>query len=238
MLVFLLAGAVSSTAQETDPYAKVRAAMEASAEKQRAALAPAQTAAAEKQRAAARSQARAAQAGDPFYTIPWKEPLTELLMRFFGPGCEPVPEGQMQSLVEQISRLEGLSPDLLRAVIHKESAFLPCAISRKGAQGLMQLMPETAARFGVRDPFDPAENVSAGAKLLGQLIDRYDGDLALALGAYNAGPSRVDALRTLPPFPETLDYVSSVLAALRRPPGTPAAEKDQAPPQRRSANAE
>jgi soluble lytic murein transglycosylase-like protein len=114
-------------------------------------------------------------------------------------------------MVREISSREGLTPDLLRAVIFKESRFLPCAVSPRGAMGLMQLMPATARDFGVSDPFDPEQNVGAGARLLKQLMDRYGGNTTLALGAYNAGASRVDLYKGLPPFPETIGYVGDIL---------------------------
>jgi soluble lytic murein transglycosylase-like protein len=108
-----------------------------------------------------------------------------------------------------------LTPDLLRAVIEKESSYLPCAVSRTGAQGLMQLMPATAAELGLENPFDPRENVNAGARFLKQLLVKYEGNLPLALAAYNAGPSRVDATAGLPLIPETVNYVSEILGRLR-----------------------
>lgn len=96
----------------------------------------------------------------------------------------------------------------------QESDFRPCAVSAKGALGLMQLMPPTAGDLGVRDAFDPRENAIAGAKFLKQLMDHYDGDVSLALGAYNAGPRKVDAIRAIPAIPETQDFVRQVLSFL------------------------
>jgi soluble lytic murein transglycosylase-like protein len=117
-------------------------------------------------------------------------------------------------MIEEAAGREGYSPDLLRAVIRKESAFYPCAISPKGALGLMQLMPGTAANFGVDDPMNPADNLNAGAKFLGRLLTRYAGDLALALAAYNAGPGKVDAYGGVPPYPETKNYVREILSTI------------------------
>ncbi|MGB9605461.1 MAG: lytic transglycosylase domain-containing protein, partial [Bryobacteraceae bacterium] len=169
-----------------------------------------------RQRAAIRTQlGEAAAEEDSFFVIPWRQPVVEAAFQAQEqPPCEPVPEEELGPLVEQIAEREGLTPDLLRAVIEKESSRLPCAVSQEGAQGLMQLMPSTAAELGVSDPFDPAENVSAGAGLLRRLLARYGGDLALALGAYNAGPAWIDAFGALPPFRETLDYVSAILGRL------------------------
>jgi len=126
-------------------------------------------------------------------------------------NCDPLPDAQVESLVTTAANRESLDRDLLRGVIRQESAFKPCAVSSKGAQGLMQLMPATAWQFGVADPFDPAQNVDGGAKLLKQLLNRYNGDLGKALGAYNAGPSRVDAVDGIPQIPETQDYVKQIL---------------------------
>ncbi len=132
-----------------------------------------------------------------------------------GPVCEALSSGAMDSLVEAASAQEGIAADLLRAVIKRESANFPCAVSPKGALGLMQLMPSTIKQFEVRYPLDPQENVGAGAKFLKQLLVRYGGDLALALGAYNAGPGRVDAAGGIPAIQETVDYVNDILTKVR-----------------------
>jgi soluble lytic murein transglycosylase-like protein len=132
------------------------------------------------------------------------------------PGCQPLSEGQVSALVEEAGAREGLAAGLLRAVIEKESASYPCAVSKKGALGLMQLMPATITQLSVRDPFNPEESVSAGTKLLKQLLLRYEGDLALALGAYNAGPARVDAAGGVPAIQETVDYVRQILTRIPR----------------------
>jgi len=98
--------------------------------------------------------------------------------------------------------------------MQQESAFRPCAVSPKGAMGLMQLEPGTAADLGVKNPFDPADNVLGGARLLRQLLNRYDGDLSMTLSAYNAGSGRVDAAMGVPAIPETIDYVKRILDKL------------------------
>jgi soluble lytic murein transglycosylase-like protein len=129
-------------------------------------------------------------------------------------ACDPVPEDSVAPAVLGAAQRESLDPKLLTAVIQQESGFRPCAISDKGAQGLMQLMPDTADRFSVKDPFDAKQNVDAGAKYLKELITRYSGNLGLALGAYNAGPEAVDKAGGIPDIPETTDYVKSILTKL------------------------
>lgn len=104
----------------------------------------------------------------------------------------------------------GVDEALIRSVIHAESAYRSHAISHAGAQGLMQLMPATARRFGVSDSFDPAQNILGGATYLKWLLNRYDGDMSLAVAAYNAGEGAVDRHRGIPPYSETQTYVSRV----------------------------
>jgi hypothetical protein len=108
----------------------------------------------------------------------------------------------------------GLDPLLVASVAAAESNFNPRAISVKNAQGLMQLMPETSLRLGVSNPFDPAQSINAGARYLRELLDRFHGELRLALAAYNAGPERVDQYQGVPPYRETLDYVRRVTQSL------------------------
>lgn len=119
--------------------------------------------------------------------------------------------GDIDGLIDHHARQHSVRPDLVRAVIAVESAFNPRARSHKGAMGLMQLMPATAARFDVDRPYDPAQNIGAGVAYLRELLDRYRGDETLALAAYNAGPGAVDryGLR-VPPYRETRDYVRKV----------------------------
>lgn len=116
-----------------------------------------------------------------------------------------------QPLIEEHAALNTVSPDLVRAVIQAESAFNPRARSPKGAMGLMQLMPATAAELGVVDAYDPEENIRAGVKYLKQLLDTYDGKVELALAAYNAGPGAVKKYGgTVPPYRETRNYVAKI----------------------------
>lgn len=121
----------------------------------------------------------------------------------------------IDSLVRRESRRSNVDPALVHAVIRQESGYDPFAVSVKGAKGLMQLMPETARQLGVKDVFDPAENVRGGVKLLRELIDRYDGDRRLALAAYNAGEGAVERYGGVPPYPETRDYISRIESRYR-----------------------
>lgn len=104
----------------------------------------------------------------------------------------------------------GIEPALLRAIIHAESGFNPDAVSPKGAQGLMQLMPATASRFGVTDAFEPGQNIDGGARYLAFLLHRFNADFALAVAAYNAGEGAVDRHGGIPPYKETQTYVDRV----------------------------
>jgi soluble lytic murein transglycosylase-like protein len=116
-----------------------------------------------------------------------------------------------EGLIAEHARQNDVDPDLVRAVVQVESAYNPYAVSPKGAQGLMQLMPSTAHRFGVKNAFNPEENVRAGVAYLRQLLDRYNNDERLALAAYNAGPGAVDKYgQTIPPYRETKNYVAQI----------------------------
>jgi hypothetical protein len=120
------------------------------------------------------------------------------------------PGDQYDKLILRSARNHRVEPALVKAVIAAESNFKPTAVSRVGAQGLMQLMPQTARELGVENPFHPAENVDGGTRYLRDMLDRF-GDLKRAVAAYNAGPEAVDRYRGIPPYPETLDYVARVL---------------------------
>lgn len=117
---------------------------------------------------------------------------------------------RVRALVQRAAKEVGIDAELVIAVIAAESAFNPRAVSRRDAQGLMQLMPETAARFGVKDPFDEEANVRAGATYLRILLERFEGNLNLALAAYNAGTAAIDLYGGIPPYRETQEYVERV----------------------------
>jgi len=135
---------------------------------------------------------------------------------FSEPPCDPLSSDQLDPLIEENAKRQSVRADLLRAVIGQESGSRPCAVSPRGAQGLMQLMPAVAEQFGVHDPLDPKQHVEAGTKLLKQLLTKYNGDMRLALSAYNAGPERVDREGGVPQIPETINYVTDILSKLPR----------------------
>jgi len=202
----------------------------------------AQESAREKQRESARRQAKAlgldqsrssAPGSDDFFLTPWPKPegfgegrtppasaASEAIPKvtkssYTPPGCDALPSLALDGLISDAAQREHLSADLLRAVVRKESAGYPCAVSPQGAMGLMQLMPGTARGLGVRNPYNAKQSIDAGARYLRDLLDRYDGDLSLALGAYNAGPGKVDSYQGVPPYAETQSYVQGILRMLR-----------------------
>ena len=152
------------------------------------------------------------------------------------------PRGEYDDLISRMAAEEGVDAHLVRAIITVESRFDPSAVSRKGAKGLMQLMPETASRYSVGDPFDPAANIRGGVRYLRFLQEMFPGRLPLALAAYNAGENAVLRYDGVPPYPETRQYVDRVLAhygrwrrddtsrAIGRPHPPARPEEPQAPP--------
>lgn len=171
-----------------------------------------QRAAMEKQRSAAQKQAESVGAR----LKPWGESITEAGPAFDSekPACDPLADIVTTPLIDGAAQEQGVDTKLLRAVIDQESGFRPCAVSSKGAQGLMQLMPGTAEELNVADPFDPKQNIDAGAKYLKQLLDKYKGDIPQALAAYNAGPTATDQAKGVPDIPETRSYVDAILQKL------------------------
>lgn len=150
----------------------------------------------------------------------------------FGINLAPVPPprtargapGAFGDIIESAARRYGLDPALVRAIIEAESGFNPQATSPRGAAGLMQLMPATQAALGVRNPYDPAQNVEAGVRYLAGLVRRF-GDVAIALAAYNAGPNAVQRYGGIPPYAETRAYVNRVLETWKALRATPAEER-------------
>jgi hypothetical protein len=206
VLIFLTATPMwaQSTQNQEDAVAKQRSAataMQESLAKQRASV-----------------QQRMGTTGGTFFVLPRAESLGGVTGSLPAPPsvpiCAPLPDPEVESLVGETAKRDGVNSDLLRTVMQQESGFRPCAVSSKGALGLMQLMPTTAEQFGIANPFDAASNVDAGARFLKQLLNRYGGDVPKALGAYNAGPSKVDAAGTVPAIPETMEYVRQILATL------------------------
>lgn len=203
VLLAVLPGLAASPPKPFDP-----AAMEASLQKQHDSLLV--------QRDSVRSQIGvgeqiARRAGNFISAFP---PLPPQIAALFQPDCPALPPEQVDALVSEAARRESLEPKLIRAVIRQESGFKPCALSPRGAQGLMQLMPDTAAQLQVADPFDPKQNVTGGAAYLKQMMTKFNGDLKLALSAYNAGPNRTSQEKGVADTPETQDYVASILAEI------------------------
>jgi hypothetical protein len=126
------------------------------------------------------------------------------------------PKMNVSDAVSAASDRYSLDPDLVNSVIRAESGFNPRAVSRKGAQGLMQLMPETASKLGVPNAFDPGANVDGGTRYLRELLERYNFDLIKALAAYNAGTKRVEQYHGVPPYQETRHYVASIVRDFNR----------------------
>jgi soluble lytic murein transglycosylase-like protein len=124
---------------------------------------------------------------------------------------EKIDKSSYYTIAEEKARQYNLDPKLLKAVIRAESNWNPTAVSPKGAMGLMQLIPSTAVLMGVQNPFDPAENIDGGVRYLKHLLERFNGNLVLALAAYNAGPKLVEKKSAVPSIPETVDYVKRVL---------------------------
>lgn len=122
----------------------------------------------------------------------------------------------LRTLVDTISANNGVDPALVRAVMKTESNFNRFAVSRKGALGLMQLLPSTGRRYGVRDFFDPEQNISGGVQYLRFLLDKFNGDVDLSVAAYNAGENLVERLGRIPPIPETTTYVQRVRAVYKK----------------------
>lgn len=149
----------------------------------------------------------------------WQKPsnaMTAPSAASFGSSFDAM-EDPMDRIVQAAAQRHNVDPALVKAVIRTESGWNPRAVSRKGAVGLMQLIPETAQRYGVGNPFDPVQNVEGGTMYLKSLLDRYNGDLTKSLAAYNAGEHAVDQSRGVPQIPETIRYVQKVTDAYFQP---------------------
>jgi soluble lytic murein transglycosylase-like protein len=149
--------------------------------------------------------------------VPLEEVMAIEPEELFAPLPAPVAAtAPFQEMVKAAAARYSVDADLIASVIAAESNFDPKAVSKKNARGLMQLLPETAARFGVQNIFDPQENIDAGTHYLRDLLRRYDNDLVLALAAYNAGPERVLQFGRVPPYPETASYIRRVKSAYEK----------------------
>jgi soluble lytic murein transglycosylase-like protein len=133
------------------------------------------------------------------------------------PDCPPISAAAAKTIIDREATRNKLDANLVQAVVEAESAYSPCAVSPVGAMGLMQLMPSTADSLLVTDPYDPSQNITAGTQYLKQMLDRYGGDIAKALAAYNAGPARVDAAGGVPAIPETQEYVRKIMGKITPP---------------------
>lgn len=122
----------------------------------------------------------------------------------------------LHDLIDTIAAQEGVEPELMRAVVATESQFNPRSVSSRGAVGLMQLMPAAALEVGINDRFNPEENLRGGARYLRRMLERFSGDIRLALAAYNAGPGSVERFQGVPPYPETRRYIGKVMANYSR----------------------
>jgi len=180
--------------------AEAVAAMRLSVERQRAALSAASV--------DAHTVNSTAESATPYFTLSWPA---------LGGTCDPMPDTELSPLIQRAAQTAGVEEKLLRAVAEEESGMRACAVSPKGAMGLMQLMPATAEGLGVHDPFDPQESLMSGARFLKQLLDRFGGDAPRALAAYNAGPARVEQSGGVPQIPETIRYVQQILSQLPIP---------------------
>jgi soluble lytic murein transglycosylase-like protein len=197
-LWILFSGAALAQTPPATPAAKPPETFQSAMEKQRAAIAI--------QRQAVRKQSEMAAQWRGASSSEIDAPAAD---------CDPMADPELSLLLDRAAKQHQLQPKLIRGVIEQESAFHACAISAKGAKGLMQLMPATIEQFKVTDVFDPQQNIEAGATFLRQLLDKYKGDIKLALAAYNAGPATVDKTGGIPDIKETQDYVEQIMKKIQ-----------------------
>ena len=158
-----------------------------------------------------------AAAGHSTRTLPSSLSFAQVSETPAGFDCDPAPPLVLERAVHDAAQAYNIEPNLIHAVIRQESAGYPCAVSAKGAMGLMQLMPDTAAEMGAAEPFDVSQNITAGTRFLAELMQRYNGDLNRVLGAYNAGPATVDRIGAAPLYPETTNYIRSIMERIKPP---------------------
>ena len=144
----------------------------------------------------------------PFGTLTKIKPKNDVVVSNINPNSKEA----IMGYVKEMSQKYGVEEKLVKALIRQESGFNPNAVSRVGASGLMQLMPQTAKSLGVKDVFNPRENIEGGVKYLKQMLDKYNGNKILALAAYNAGPGAVDKYDGVPLYKETQNYVKAILS--------------------------
>ena len=147
----------------------------------------------------------------PVTAPPVAPPPQQDFARTLASATAPRASGSYDAAIDAAGSRYGVDPNLVRAVIGQESGFDPSATSGAGAAGLMQLMPETAQALGVANPYDPAQAIDGGTRFLKELLDRFGGDVHLAVAAYNAGPGAVTSYGGVPPYAETQNYVTQVL---------------------------
>lgn len=209
LFLTVLPSAAQNRAVNLDRQSEARRLMDKAVARQKSAVTAMESSIAA-QRTPSKQRGAGTTGRDSFFSLP---PLERTLQPTPAmPACEAMPSSEVDSLIQQVAGRAGLMPSLVRSVMKQESGFHSCAVSVKGAMGLMQLMPSTAAEMGVLDPFNPKENALGGARLLRRLMDSYGGNVSLALSAYNAGKAKVDATMGIPKIRETQDYVHQVLS--------------------------
>ncbi len=151
------------------------------------------------------------------YKLEWRSGKTKSKRGSYSLAKMKANKSKFTPLIEKVAKEQRLHPGLLHAMVRVESAYNPQAVSRRGAQGLMQLMPATASRYGVANSYDPKQNLEGGARYLSDLLREFEYDIKLALAAYNAGENAVKRYgNAIPPFPETINYVDKVLGEYER----------------------